>query len=264
MLAQLPWLRSLNLRGCPVSERRDYPGAVLALLPDLDVLDDKRRADHPKAKEARAAKDAPADKAVNRTKFAFMPGARQHPPQAASARQPKALRHAQERVEGPPPGGPKPKGKANGAPTHPATAKSMTVEPGKTPGKRRAEPELPASGGGPKASTKKARVAAERGPGGAEAAAHGSAGEEHLGAERSLPLAGNPVQEGGRSDDRGQDLQAAPQPVSALVGIFEPQTEKRREKKKKKGQQSSVARGAQVSRFYQGCLQWSQINQGVF
>ena len=42
VLAKLPWLRSLNMRGCPLASSPGYPGCVLRLLPSLEVLDSKR------------------------------------------------------------------------------------------------------------------------------------------------------------------------------------------------------------------------------
>ena len=237
VLAQLPWLRSLNLRGCPVSGRGDYPGAVLALLPDLDILDNKRRADHLKGKAARAAHDAPADK-VERKISAPKAGATRLPGHASGVQQPKAMRHAQRGGEGPPPAEIQSKGKVSRAP---AEAISLKGETGKVGGKRRAGPDelLPASAKAPK----KARAAAGGGRAAAEAVASRTAGEQHLGAERSLPFADKAEQEGGINDSMGAVDLAVPQPTSALVGVYEPRTQKRG---KKKQQQSSVARGAQV------------------
>ena len=253
VLTQLPWLRSLNLRGCPVSERRDYPGTVLALLPDLDTLDSKRRADHPKARVAKAKEARPrsAQDAPNRmdmTETATVSGTSQRPVQAANVRQPKATRQAQGGGGATPQDNNQAKEKAQGAPADPPKARGLRGVTGKMAGKRRADAEAqpPASGGTPQSRPRKMKAAVGSGPGAAEAAAPRSGDEQHLGAERSLPLAVSPGRIGGMDAAAGQDGAEvhAPQPASALVGIYEPKAERRGKKKK---QQGSVARGAQVS-----------------
>jgi hypothetical protein len=56
VLKQLPLLRNLNLKGCPICERAEYPSRLLRMLPGLDILDGKRIS-------AAVAGDAPAAKA---------------------------------------------------------------------------------------------------------------------------------------------------------------------------------------------------------
>lgn len=53
VLAALPWLRNLNLKGCGLAQKEDYPQSVLRMLPTLDVLDNKRMAQ--RSKQAKAA-----------------------------------------------------------------------------------------------------------------------------------------------------------------------------------------------------------------
>ncbi|EIE20525.1 L domain-like protein [Coccomyxa subellipsoidea C-169] len=51
VLAALPWLRNLNLKSCGVSQTDDYPQSILRMLPNLDVLDNKRARDGTQAKQ---------------------------------------------------------------------------------------------------------------------------------------------------------------------------------------------------------------------
>ena len=42
VLSQLPLLRSLSLKGCPVAALPGYPAQILAMLPRLKILDNQR------------------------------------------------------------------------------------------------------------------------------------------------------------------------------------------------------------------------------
>ncbi len=59
VLAALPWLRNLNLKGCGVSQTDDYPQSILRMLPNLDVLDNKRVAAE-RSKQPKAALQNPS------------------------------------------------------------------------------------------------------------------------------------------------------------------------------------------------------------
>lgn len=52
MLASLPWLRNLNLKGCEVAGSNDYLQSILRMLPHLEVLDNQRVAERRKQPKA--------------------------------------------------------------------------------------------------------------------------------------------------------------------------------------------------------------------
>ena len=100
VLAKLPWLRSLNLRGCPLASSQDYPGCVLRLLPSLEVLDSKRVGD--KAQHGRqhaSAEGAPVPDRGDGTPAASTSAA--HAPSKQSRHAGRAAEGALPRVPGP-------------------------------------------------------------------------------------------------------------------------------------------------------------------
>ena len=52
VLASLPWLRNLNLKGCKLARSDDYPQSILRMLPHLEVLDNQRVAERNKQPRA--------------------------------------------------------------------------------------------------------------------------------------------------------------------------------------------------------------------
>ena len=60
VLAKLPSLRSLSLRGCPLAEQPDYRQAVLALAPHLEILDNQRVVERAAKLQKRKAEAGPA------------------------------------------------------------------------------------------------------------------------------------------------------------------------------------------------------------
>lgn len=91
VLAKLPWLRSLNLRGCSISARPGYPAAVLRLLPGLEVLDNKRLGNKQKhGKVAQHSSVEPAEQAVAAAETPA-PAEEGPPPQKRKAHLPQHL-----------------------------------------------------------------------------------------------------------------------------------------------------------------------------
>lgn len=57
VLRQLPALRNLSLRGCPLAEQPGYREAILALAPGLEILDNQRVKERPAKGAKRQAED---------------------------------------------------------------------------------------------------------------------------------------------------------------------------------------------------------------